>query len=229
MSLITVLVGVSHFLCGGAQPALALDDTVLTRRFTSRQQWLGEGGDPIVANRADDGGARREEHEVKRAKPSRGISRIDNEVSHTHAWLVTIQRRGVIYRKRFNDAVYGSRTKSFAAAQSYRDDIVAKHPPMSLREYSNILKKNNRSGVVGVGRYCAFETRALPEDKQRWFWVAAWSVPGGKRIRVKFSVNKYGEERAFQMALKARRAAIAKLEGSFDPAARRRRAKTRSG
>jgi hypothetical protein len=201
---------------------------VPSRRFAPRQQALAEDGDPIATNRADDGGAHREEHELKRAKPSRGISRIDNEVSHTHAWVVMIQRRGVVYRKHFSDRRHGGRTRSFAAAQRYRDDIVAKHPPMSLREYSNILKKNNRSGVVGVGRYCAFETRALPEDKRRWFWVAAWSVPGGKRIRVKFSVDKYGEERAFQMALKARRAAIAKLEGSFDPAARRRRAKTRS-
>ena len=27
-----------------------------------------------------------------------GISRVDNENSRTHGWLVTIQRRGVIYR-----------------------------------------------------------------------------------------------------------------------------------
>ena len=176
---------------------------------------------PIAANRADDGGAHRKEHEVKRAKPSRGISRIDNEVSHTHAWVVTIQRRGVIYRKHFSDRRYGSRSKAFAAAQSYRDELVAQHPPMSLREYLSIRKKNNRSGVVGVCRYCAFETRELPEDRRRWFWVAAWSLPGGKRKRIKFSVSKYGEEQAFNMALKARREAIAKLEGSFDPASMR--------
>jgi hypothetical protein len=195
--------------------------------------WLAGNGGEIGANRADDGGAHREEQDVKHAKSSRGISRVDSDVSHTHAWLVTIQRRGVIYRKRFSDGVYGSRAQSFAAAQRYRDELIAQHPPLSPREYSSILKKNNRSGVVGVGRYCSFETRNLPEDKQRWFWLAAWSLPGGRRKRMKFSVNRYGEEKAFKMALQARREALAKLEGRFEPSAARRlskpRAKRRAG
>lgn len=159
---------------------------------------------------------------VKQAKPTYGISRVDNEVSRTHGWLVTIQRRGVIYRKHFSDGVHGSRVKSFNAAQQYRDDIVAKHPPFSMREYSNIVKKSNRSGVVGVCRYCASETRHLPEDQQRWFWVASWPLPDGKRKRIKFAVNKYGEEKAFKLALKARREAMRNLEGAFDPGAVRR-------
>ncbi len=152
-----------------------------------------------------------------------GISRVDNEVSRTHGWLVTIQRRGVIYRKHFSDGVHGGKTKSFNAAKAYRDEVIAKHPPFSMREYSNIVKKNNRSGVVGVCRYCASETRDMPEEKQRWFWVASWPLPDGRRKRVKFSVKKYGEEGAFKMALKARKDALKKLEGEFDPGAVRRK------
>ncbi len=98
-----------------------------------------------------------------------------------------------------------------------------------MREYSNIVKKNNRSGVVGVCKYCASETRNLPEDKQRWFWVASWPLPNGKRKRVKFSVKKYGDEGAFKMALKARKDALKQLEGSFDPGAVRRRGGRRKG
>jgi hypothetical protein len=166
---------------------------------------------------------------VKQAKPTYGISRVDNEASRTHGWLVTIQRRGVIYRKHFSDGVFGGRTKAFAAAKEYRDEIIARHPPFSMREYSSIVKKSNRSGVVGVCRYCASETRHLPEDQQRWFWVASWPLPSGKRKRVKFAVNKYGEEKAFKLALKARREALRQLEGSFDPGAVRRIGRRRSG
>lgn len=115
-----------------------------------------------------------------------GISRVDNEASRTHGWLVTIQRRGVIHRKHFSDGVFGGKQKAFAAAKQFRDDIISKFRP-SLREYSSIVKKNNRSGVVGVCRYCASETRDMPEDKQRWFWVASWPLPSGRRKRVKFS------------------------------------------
>ena len=132
-----------------------------------------------------------------------GISRVDNETSRTHGWLVTIQRRGVIYRKHFSDGVFGGKQRSFAAAKEYRDEVIAAHPPLSMQEYSNIVKKNNRSGVVGVCRYCASETRDLPEEKQRWFWVASWPLPDGRRKRVKFSVKKYGEDGAFQMAMDA--------------------------
>jgi AP2 domain len=152
-----------------------------------------------------------------------GISRVDNEVSRTHGWLVTIQRRGVIHRKHFSDGVHGGKQKSFAAAKTYRDEVITKNPPFSMREYSNIVKKNNRSGVVGVCRYCASETRDLPEDKQRWFWVASWPLPDGRRKRVKFSVKKYGEEGAFKMALKARKDALRGLDGAFDPGAVRRK------
>ncbi len=152
-----------------------------------------------------------------------GISRVDNEVSRTHGWLVTIQRRGVIYRKHFSDGIFGSKQKSFNAAKIYRDEIIEQFPPFSMREYSNIVKKNNRSGVVGVCRYCASETRDLPAEKQRWFWVASWPDTDGRRKRVKFSVKKYGEDAAFKMALKARKEALKKLEGQFDPGAVRRK------
>ena len=96
-----------------------------------------------------------------------------------------------------------------------------------MQEYSNIVKKNNRSGVVGVCRYCASETRDLPEEKQRWFWVASWPLPDGRRKRVKFSVKKYGEDGAFQMAMDARTSALDKLVGAFDPGAVRRKATRR--
>lgn len=160
---------------------------------------------------------------MKRNGSTYGISRVDNEVSRTHGWLVTIQRRGIIYRRHFSDGTLGGRARAFAAARAFRDSVIARHPPLSLREYSNIVKKNNRSGVVGVCRYCASATRELPASQQRWFWVASWPLPSGKRKRVKFAVNKYGEQGAFRRALKARRQAMREIEGSFDPGAIRRR------
>lgn len=163
-----------------------------------------------------------EEYKVSRSSVY-GISRVDNATSRTHGWLVTIQRRGVIYRKHFSDGVHGGKAKAFAAAKAYRDEVVANYPPLSMQEYSSIVKSNNRSGVVGVCRYCASETRDLPEEKQRWFWVASWPLADGRRKRVKFSINKYGEDGAFEMALNARNDALAKLAGAFDPGAGRRR------
>lgn len=75
--------------------------------------------------------------------------------------------------------------------------------------------------MVGVCRYCASETRDMPDEKQRWFWAASWPLPSGRRKRVKFSVNEYGEEGAFKMALRLARMR-SELDGQFDPGASRR-------
>lgn len=159
---------------------------------------------------------------ARKVRSEYGISRIDNENSRTHGWLVTIQRRGVIYRRHFSDGPHGGKLKALAAARAYRDEIVDKHPPMPLKEYTAIVKRNNKSGVVGVSKSCSTATQNLPPEEQRWFWVAAWPLPNGRRKRVKFSANKYGDEGAFQLAVQAREEAMAKMTGYFDPGATRR-------
>ncbi len=160
---------------------------------------------------------------VKKKIPIYGVTRVDNEISRTHGWLVTIQRRGTIFRRQFSDGILGGKAKSLAAAKAWRDEIVARHPPLSKREHAEILKKNNKSGVVGVCRYCASETRLKSPQEKRWFWVASWVLPDGRAKRVKFSVNKHGEEGAFKLAVKARRGAIRLMGGDFDPGATRRK------
>lgn len=160
---------------------------------------------------------------VTKKIPIYGVTRVDNAVSRTHGWLVTIQRRGIIFRRQFSDGVLGGKAKSLAAAKAYRDQIVAQYPPLSKREHAEILKKNNKSGVVGVCRYCASETRQKPGPEKRWFWVASWVLPDGRAKRIKFSVKKYGEEGAFKMAVRARRSAIKQMDGNFDPGATRRK------
>lgn len=159
-----------------------------------------------------------------------GICRVDNEASRTHGWVVTIQRRGVIYRRQFSDGKLGGKRKALATAKRYRDDLVSRFPPLRRGDHADIVKRNNTSGVVGVSRYCATESRDRPSPKQRWYWVASWSLPDGSPRRVKFSIGKYGEAEAFRLAARARRAAIKKMEGDFDPgAARLRLGKSRLG
>ena len=160
---------------------------------------------------------------MKQKTPIYGVTRVDNEDSRTHGWLVTIQRRGVIFRKQFSDGVLGGKARSLAAAKAFRDEIVAKHPPLSKREHAEILKKSNKSGVVGVCRYCASETGQKVDAEKRWFWVASWVLSDGRAKRIKFSVKKYGEEGAFKKAVKARRSAIREMAGNFDPGATRRK------
>jgi hypothetical protein len=47
--------------------------------------------------------------------------------------------------------------------------------------------------------------------------MATWSPVPGKTKQKKFSINKYGEEKAFNMAVQARMEALEKLDGYFNP------------
>jgi hypothetical protein len=149
-----------------------------------------------------------------------GITRVDHDPSRTHAWRVTIQRQGKIHVGHFSDGVHGGKQKALAAAKAFRDAVVARHPPFSRKDYCSILRRNNRSGFAGV----SFHTELIQTEKgpvERRFWIARCPLEPWRTKLVKFSVAKYGSEGAFRRAVKARREALARLSGSFNPGEKR--------
>ena len=150
------------------------------------------------------------------AKSAYGITRMDHERSRTHAWRVTIQRRGKIHVGHFSDGVYGGRQKALAAAKKYRDKLVAKNPPLSRRQYCSILRKNNRSGLAGVSYHSELIETGHGAVERR-FWIARLPLEPWRTKLVKFSVAKYGAEEAFRRAVKARQDALDGLSGTFSP------------
>ena len=138
-----------------------------------------------------------------------GITRIDHETSHTHSWLVRIQRRNRMHCRHFSDAVCGGKRQALQAAKAYRDSLIQQHPPLSLTDFCTIRKKTNRSGVSGVTRHEA--PGRTPASPRRLFWLAQWPIGGGKAKKRKFSIKRYGERGAYLRALRARRAALTTL------------------
>jgi hypothetical protein len=142
-----------------------------------------------------------------------GITRVDHERSRTHAWRVTIQRQGKVHVGHFSDGVYGGKQKALAAAKRYRDDLLAKHPPLSRKDYCSILRRNNRSGLAGVSYHAeVIETGHGPVERR--FWIARLPLEPWRTKLVKFSVAKYGAEEAFRRAVKARLDALQGISGS---------------
>lgn len=151
-------------------------------------------------------------------RPLYGITRVDHEGSRTHAWRVTIQRQGKIHVGHFSDGVCGGRQKALDAAKKYRDDLLARYPPLTRKQYCAILRRNNRSGLAGV----SFHAEVIETDRgpvERRFWIARLPLQPWRTKLVKFSVAKYGAEDAFRRAVKARKAALAGLSGHFTPGA----------
>lgn len=151
----------------------------------------------------------------KRPLELRHITRYDYCYSGkcTKGWLVRLYRDlKIIAKKFFSDSKYeGGEKEALFMAKEWRDNKL-KELKMTLREsdwmyypppYISELRSNNTSGVTGVFRYsCWIKKKSgvyLYEE-----WKAAWSENGKPKIKA-FSINKYGEEGAKELAIAHRK------------------------
>jgi hypothetical protein len=143
------------------------------------------------------------------------ISRIDNEAYHTHAWRVSLSRHGKRHVKNFADKKCGGKGRALQLAREYRDSLLRKYPPLSRKEFCSVLRCNNRSGVTGVYRYAKSYTLKNGSIKKSWYWEATWPTGKSEQAPVAFPVNKYGEQRARQLAFRARENELLGIEGVY--------------
>jgi hypothetical protein len=136
--------------------------------------------------------------------PPRNIIRVDHEGSRTHAWRVTLQRWNGITVKTFSDSVHGGKRKSLKAAREYRNALLLQHSPFKHHVWlCTRLRRNNTSGIPGVGRY---EVVANSNTGRRQvFWLASWANERGVRHQRKFFISSHGERHAKRLAITERR------------------------
>lgn len=144
-----------------------------------------------------------------------GISRIDDDVHHSHAWRVSLRRHGRRHVKNFPDKKYSSREQALEAASLFRDQFLLTHPPISRREVCSVKRSNNTSGITGVCTYAKRYQRRDNTIKENWYWEASWPNERGESVKAIFSVNTYGESIARQMAIRARQEGLESLQGAF--------------
>jgi hypothetical protein len=134
---------------------------------------------------------------------SRNITRIDQERSSTHAWRVTLQRRGEIIIRQFSDGIYGGKQEALDAAVAYRDLLLTQNSEVEHQLWVRTrIRKNNRSGIPGVARYETLENPAT--QRYSVFWLAFWVDEHGASRKRKFSVLRYGERQAKRLAIAER-------------------------
>ncbi|MGN8118059.1 hypothetical protein [Labrys sp. 22185] len=124
----------------------------------------------------------------------------------TGTFVVMMTRQGRTVLRRFADAVYGSSEAARAQARAYRDAVIAVLPPATNLERSARLHKNNTSGMAGVAR--------VRMGHSGFAWRATLELKHGTR-RKSFSVNKYGEERARDLAMAERETWLAQYPVAF--------------
>lgn len=139
---------------------------------------------------------------------NRNITRIERQT--TGGYLVRITRKGKLQSKYFAD-VDGGKRKALRDARAFRDELESKMRGYSSKQLARKERADNTSGYPGV--------RAVEEADPRWpsnpcyrYWIAQWSPSKGVRRTKRFSVDKYGEDEAFRLAVKARKRGVAEME-----------------
>lgn len=103
-----------------------------------------------------------------------GISRMDSDQFYTHGWRVKLVRRGSVSVKNFPDKRWDGKQKALVQAKQYRDSLLENlPPPLSRREFCDVLRSNNRSGITGVYRYAKSYQLQNGTIKETSYWEAS--------------------------------------------------------
>lgn len=140
-------------------------------------------------------------------------------------WQVAFRRRGRHYYKSFYDLHRGGPEKSLAAAIAWRDTQLAKIKALDMREFRQLLRATNTSGVPGV-------QFIRPKNQPLGSWQARLKLPDGKERTRTFAVGKHGHDGAFALAVAARAEFLAEVEDApflHHPAARAFEAERKAG
>jgi hypothetical protein len=135
-----------------------------------------------------------------------GICRIDQPSHRTHGFFVRLQRHGKIYSAFFTDLKHGGNAAALAAAQDFYHQATLIFGPsliLDRRRWAEVVRRKGRSGIHGVQR--VVDRKVKPWRK---YWRATWSPKKGVARKQQFSIRKFGEERAKQLAIRARRAGV---------------------
>jgi len=127
----------------------------------------------------------------------KGISRMDART--TIGWYVRGYRNKKEYAKFFSDRIHGGKRKALQLAREYRDKLHAqlgKNRMHTRKRYLHKQNCRNKTGVIGVVRFTG--TRGhLSYDH----YNVSWTSMSGKACSTSFSIKKFGEKEAFNMAV----------------------------
>lgn len=137
--------------------------------------------------------------ENMRSAKMKGISRIDSGA--THGWFVRAYRDGRTYSKFYSDLKNGSKAKAFKLASAYRDELRDRLGPPSPKPRIMRVNSSNQSGVIGV----SLTKRESISGKKTLFYTVSWRPEPNIAQNKSFSVAKWGDKKAFQLAVKFRK------------------------
>jgi hypothetical protein len=140
----------------------------------------------------------------------KGISRIDS--ASTHGWFVRAYRNNKTYSKLLSDSKFGSRETSLQEAMKTRDQFYKQISKIKKRPSKRrIVQRDSRNltGELGVSR----TSKRAHNGQYYESFTVSWRPKPGVQKSTSFSIKKYGEEKALEMAINHRRQMMKKIHG----------------
>lgn len=147
---------------------------------------------------------------MARSKKHKGISRIDS--GSTHGWFVRGYRNGTTYSKLFSDRKHGGKGKARAEAEAYREELNARIEAIPKKPRARrivVSDSRNTTGELGVSR----TTKLGANGTKYECFSVGWRPEPGVQKCTSFSISKYGEQKAFELAVALRRKKMREIHG----------------
>ncbi len=140
----------------------------------------------------------------------KGISRIDS--GSTHGWFVRAYKNGKTFSKLYSDGKWKGSDAALAAARQYHVsllDRLTKIPAKPRGRRIVFRDSRNTTGVLGVSR----SVKRTPAGVMSESYAVTWRPEPGVQKCTSFSINKYGEDRAFKLAIAFRLKKLREIHG----------------
>jgi len=127
-------------------------------------------------------------------------------------YRVSFTRHGKNVAKLFRVRDYDNARSALKAARAWRDSMTQSILPETKQEFSQRIRPDNTSGCPGV--YLKRQVVRRGDWTGEYAFWQAQSPQGVKPFRSRsFSVQRYGFDEAFALAVKARAEFVAEVEG----------------
>lgn len=130
---------------------------------------------------------------------AKGITRFD--LDNRRGYMVRIARSGNRVHQYFSDSKFGGKRKALAAAKTAYEELLEELGPAENSTRDKLTSRNT-TGVVGV--HVAYSQDNRYPGCEYYAYCASWVTEDGKREKASFAWNKYGQERALELAVLAR-------------------------
>lgn len=128
-----------------------------------------------------------------------GITRVER--GQSKGYVVRLSRDGVRTSEYYADRSCGGKRAALRCAKERHAELVAElGPPAPSRKGK--LTDRNQTGKVGV--HLAYSVDNRYPDCEYYAYCASWKSEDGKRKKISFAFNRYGEDEAWELACIAR-------------------------